>query len=89
MLLRKVAAATVEAAMEAATVVVTAAEGIFAVVADTSAVMAGGISAAGILAEAGATSAVDRRCLARLRGLVFAVIVLSQSITPDQTQCGR
>jgi hypothetical protein len=83
MLLRKVAAAaTVEVAME----VVTAVEGIFTVVADTSAAMVAGISAAAvrISVAAGATSAVDR-----LRDRVFAAIVLSPSITPDPTPCGR
>jgi hypothetical protein len=59
--------------VEVATVeVVTAVEGIF-----TVAAMAGGISVA-----VDATSAVDR-----LRGRVFAAIVLSPSIT--QTPCGR
>jgi hypothetical protein len=78
MLLRKVAAVvTVEEVMAAEVMVeVTGVEGIFMVVA-----MAGDISAVGISVVAGATSAVDRRCLARLRGRASAAIVLSP--------CGR
>jgi hypothetical protein len=62
--------------------VVTEAEGIFTV-AGISAAMAAGISAAGCISAAGATSAADR-----LRGRVFAAIVPSPCITPDQTPCG-
>jgi hypothetical protein len=84
------AAATGVATAEAVTV-----EGIFMV----AAMVGEGISAAGILAAAdaisaagisvavGATSAVDRRSLARLRRRVFAAIVLSPSIT--QGPCER
>ena len=71
------AGATVEVVM----VVVTEAEGIFmvaAMAAGISAVMVAGISAAGV------TSVADRLC-----DRVFAAIVLSPSITPDQTPCGR
>ncbi|MEA2822181.1 MAG: hypothetical protein QOJ86_4185 [Bradyrhizobium sp.] len=90
MRLRKVGAAVMAAGatVEVATGVVTAAEGIFTVAA-ISAAMAVGISAAGIsaavcISAVGATSAAARLC-----GPVFAAIVLSPSITPDQTPYGR
>jgi hypothetical protein len=75
-------AAVVMAAAAAMVEVVTAVAGIFTVVA-ISAVTAAGISAVGISA-AGATSGADR-----LRDRVFAAIVLSQFIMPDQLPYGR
>jgi hypothetical protein len=76
MRLRKVAAAVMAEGTG-----VGMAEGIF-----TAAAMAGGISAAGILAvciSAGATSVA-----ARLRG-VFAAIALLQFMASGRTPCGR
>jgi hypothetical protein len=82
MLLREAAAAMVEVATVE---VVTEVEGIF-----TAAAMAGGISAVGISVAVGATSAAGATLVAaRLRGQVFAAVVLSPSITPDRLPFGH
>jgi hypothetical protein len=82
MLLREVAGVVMAVAvMAAATVaVVTEAEGIFMVAA-----MAAGIS----VAEDATSAAAVTPVAARLRGRVFAAIVLSPSIASDPLRCGH
>jgi coenzyme F420-reducing hydrogenase delta subunit len=73
------AAAVIEAATEVVDIFMVA-----AMAAGISAVMVAGISAAVCISAAGATSEADR-----LRGRVFAAIVLSPCIMPDRLPCGR